>query len=142
MANNLQRVHGGSQEVFAIDTRNGSVTSLNPSGAEVNFIGPAMDFFGIATGVSMAGQMGPGGAVEAIAKQIAQLGTVMMYQVESGTGGFMSFAVYPKGAWEAATAVTGANLQASLAALTSVGVGPITLAATTVTDLGFKLAVA
>lgn len=138
MANNLQRVHGDVQPVFAIDTRNGPVTVTTPTGVATNFIGPAMDFFGIDAGgaVSFAAEMQVGGAVEAILNDIAQLATVMLYQVETGVDGGMSIAVYPKGAYTAAT------LQTQLRLLTSVGAGPVNLNAATVTDVGFKLAVA
>ena len=143
MANNLQKVHGSTQAVFAVDTRNGSVASLNPTGDEVNFVGPAMDFFNIQTGVSLAGEMGPTGAVGVVLASIAQTATVMIYQVESGTGGNLSIAVYPKGAYQATTASPAngsANLVAQLNALGSVGAGPVTISSVTVTDLGFKLA--
>ena len=135
MANNLQKVHGSVQPVFSMDVANGTVTSLAPDGNEVNFVGPAMDFFGIATIPSLSVEMGVGGAVEAIIQNITQLGTVMLYQVETGATA-MSIAVYPKGAYTAAT------LQTQLRLLTSVGKGPITLAGVTCTDVGFKLAVA
>lgn len=137
MSNNLQLVHGDSQAVFAIDTRNGPiVSSAVPANLATNFIGPAMDFFGIDAGgsVSFAAEMNGTGAVAAILSSIAQLGTVMLYQVDSGTAGGMSVAVYPKGAYTAATLATQLNL------LTAVGNGPVNLSSATVTDVGFKLA--
>ena len=137
MANNLQKVHGDVQGVFHMDTANGAIVgNTAPAGTCVNFIGGAFDFFGIDAGgaVSFAVEMDVGGAVEAILRDTAQMATIMMYQVDTGTAGGMSVAVYPKGAYTAAT------LQAQLRLLTSVGLGPVTLAAATVTDVGFKLA--
>lgn len=136
MANNLQKVHGGAQPVFAIDTRNGSVApSAAAAGVPTNFIGPAMDFFGIDLGADPAAQLVPDGAVEAVLKTIGQLATVMMYQVEaSANANNMSVAVYPAGAW---TTVTLAD---AIKALGTVNTYDLSGAA--VTNVGFKLAAA
>lgn len=134
MANNLQKVHGDVQGVFAIDTANGAIApGAAPAGVATNFIGPAMDFFGMDLGADPATQMAVGGAVEAVLNSIAQLGTVMLYQVEA-TSGAMSVAVYPKGAY------TAANLQTQVRALGTVNT--YDLSGATVTNVGFKLAAA
>lgn len=142
MANNLQRVHGDVQGVFHMDTANGAIVSNTaPAGTCVNFVGGSFDFFRIDSGsVSFAAEMDAGGAVEAILQNISQLATVMMYQVDSGTGGELNVCVYPKGVYEANSAVSGANLTAQLQLLTSVGHGPLNLNAASVTNVGFKLA--
>lgn len=133
MANNLQRVHGDVQPVFQIDTRNGPVPSTNPgAGVVTNFIGPAMDFFGLDLGGDPATQLAIGGAVEAVLFSIQQLATTMIYQVEA-TSGAMSVGVYPVGAY------TAADLQAQVRALGTVNT--YDLSGATVTNVGFKLAV-
>lgn len=137
MADNLQKVHGGAQPVFAIDTANGSVAlTAAANGTETNFIGPAMDFFGITFDTTaITGELGQGEAVEIVLADIAQLATVMLYQVEAGA--LMSVAVYPKGAYTAATLQTQIRLLGS-----SVGVNNYNgVDGALVTDVGFKLAV-
>ena len=136
MANNLQKVHGDVQPVFQMDTANGAIPAATAAnGTEVNFIGPAMDFFGITFNGAITGECGVGEAVEAALQSIAQLATVMMYQVQAGA--LMSVAVYPKGAYTAGT------LETQLEALgATVGANNFDMQVVTVTDLGFKLAVA
>lgn len=140
MANNLQKVHGSVQPVFSIDTRNGAIDPATAaSGITTNFIGPSMDFFGIDLGADPSGQMATNGAVEAVLRTIGQLGTVMIYSVDATANPTnLSVGVYPVGAWEAATAVTGANLTAALQALGTVNT--YSLAGATVTNVGFRLA--
>ena len=84
---------------------------------------------------AITGECGVGEAVEAALQSIAQLATVMMYQVQAGA--LMSVAVYPKGAYTAGT------LETQLEALgATVGANNFDMQVVTVTDLGFKLAVA
>lgn len=142
MANNLQRVHGDSQAVFAIDTRNGPIApSTAPANTQTNFIGPELAFFNIQTGVSMAAQMDTGGAVEAMLRTIAQTATVMIYQVDSGTGGNLSVGVYPVGAWATTTASPADGSGNLVAAIQALGtVNTVSLAGAAATNVGFKLA--
>jgi hypothetical protein len=134
MSNNLARVHGDVQPVFAIDTRNGPVASTAaPAGVATNFIGPALAFFGMDIGADPATQMAVGGAVEAVIQCVTQLSVIQLYQVEA-TSGALSMAVYPVGAWTAAT------LQTAVRALGTVN--GYDLSGATVTDVGFKLATA
>lgn len=128
------RTHGDSQPVFAMDTLNGPIASTtNANGTVTNFIGPGMDFFGLDLGAAPTSQLGVGGAISAVNQCIEQLGTVMIYQVQaSSAANNMSVAVYPLGAWTAAT------LQTAIQALGTVNGYDLSGAA--VTNVGFKLA--
>lgn len=143
MSNNLQRVHGTTQGVFHMDTANGAIVgSTAPAGTCVNFIGGAFDFFGLDLGGSLAAEMDINGAVQAALTSIAQTATVMMYQVDAGTDGTMSVAVYPKGAYAVTTLTDGsANLVAQLQAIpTSATTNAYNFSGATATNVGFKLA--
>jgi len=81
------------------------------------------------------------GVVQQINTAVQSTTTVAMYQVEGATTGQISYAVYPAGAWTAAT------LQSALQALGNVQVtdssGTVTgvdVSGTTVTSPGFQLA--
>lgn len=133
MSDNLQRVHGDSQPVFAIDTRNGPVAgTAAPAGVTTNFIGPAFQFFSLDLGAALTTQMNIGGAVEAAIKCMTQLSTIQMYQVEAADG-LMSVCLYPVGAW------TASDLQVALRALGTVN-GHVFTGNATAVDVGFKLA--
>jgi hypothetical protein len=139
MANNLQKVHGDTQAVFHMDTANGPIAGdAAPTGAVVNLIGPAFQFFGMDLGGDPAAQMNVGGAIEAVIQCAQQLSTVQLYQVQATTG-VMSIALFPVGAWTAAT------LQAAIRVLGPAANGTVNgydMSGATVTDLGFKLAAA
>lgn len=128
------RTHGDAQPVFAMDVQNGPVASTAPAdGTVTNFIGPAMDFFGLDLGAAPTSQLGVNGAVSAVNEAIAQLATVMMYQVQASASAVnMSVAVYPVGAWTTST------IAAAIAAQGTVN--GYDLSGCTATDTGFKLA--
>ena len=128
------RTHGDAQPVFAMDVQNGPVASSTAAdGTTTNFIGPAMDFFGFDLGAAPTTQLGVDEMVAQVMVSIEQLSTVMMYSV-SATANVtnMSVAVYPVGAYTAAT------LQAQVRALGTVN--GYDLSGATVTNVGFRLA--
>lgn len=128
------RTHGDAQPVFAIDTLNGPIASTaSATGATTNFIGPAMDFFGCDLGAAPTSQLGVSGAISAVLQSIEQLGTVMIYAVQpTANVTNMSVAVYPVGAYTAAT------LQTQVRALGTVN--GYDLSGANITDVGFRLA--
>ena len=134
------RTHGNAQQVFHIDTDDGSLSGALAASAPVNVTGPKLDFFKIIVeNVSNAAQdlqaeVGTGLAVEAILQNIQQNSGVYIYQVEDDTTGQISIATYPTGAYTTAT------LQAQIRALTTVGSTPINCSLSTVTTGNFKLA--
>lgn len=132
------RVNGDAQPVFAIDTQNGPIapaTLATGNGITTNFIGPALDFFAIDVKADPAAELGVGEMVSLLMTNIAQMATVMMYQV-SVTNTRVSVAVYPIGAYTAGTLQT--QVQAMGA---TVGPNNFDLSTATVTNVGFKLAI-
>lgn len=128
------RTHGDAQPVFAMDVQNGPVApSTAANGTTTNFIGPAMDFFGFDLGAAPTDQLGVDEMVAQVMVSIEQLSTVMMYSVAATSNVTnMSVAVYPVGAYTAAT------LQAQVRALGTVN--GYDLSGATVTNVGFRLA--
>lgn len=137
----VTRVHGDAHPVFASDISNGKQTGALSADALVQMAGPKMDFFAIVVKNSSAAaqdidaDLDTGESVEAILRAVQQLGVISMYQVEQGTTGQISLAVYPAGAWTAATLETAVRALGS-----SVGSNGIDVSGSTVTNAGFKLA--
>ena len=134
------RTHGNAQQVFHIDTGNGSLSGALAASAPVNVTGPKLDFFkvivqnGSNANQDLQAQVGTGLAVEAILQNIQQIAGVYIYQVEDANAGQISVATYPTGAY------TAASLQTSIRTLTAAGSGSIDCSGSDVTDSGFKLA--
>jgi len=133
-------VSGGSQPVFATDTLNGPQLAANttyaPAGTPTNFMGPALDFFGIDLGADPSAQAGVNGAIQTVLQTIQQTSTVAIYQVAATANVTnMSVALYPLGAYTAAT------LQVAIRALGAnvAGTG-YDASGATVTNVGFRLA--
>ena len=128
------RTHGDAQPVFAIDTLNGPISpDAAANGTTTNFIGPAMDFFGIDLGADPQAQLGVNEAIAQVLQSIEQLSTVMMYSVSATANATnMSVAVYPLGAY------TAGALQTQIQALGTVN--GYSLASAAVTNVGFRLA--
>jgi hypothetical protein len=121
-------VNGDAQPVFAIDTQNGPIApSTSTSGTPVNLAGPALDFFQITCANTNATLQGVNGYVSNVIRAIQQTSTVAMYQVD---GTQISVAVFPTGAYTAATILTAAQ------GANAAGVN----GAASSTDVGFKLA--
>mgnify|MGYP001472412259 CR=1 FL=1 len=134
------RTHGNAQEVFHIDTGNGSLSGALASSSAVNVTGPKLDFFkiivenGSNAAQDLQAQVGTGLAVEAILQNIQQIAGVYIYQVEDANAGQISVATYPTGAYTTAT------LQTSIRTLTAAGSGSIDCSGSDVTSGNFKLA--
>ena len=147
--------NGDAQPVFALDINNGPQTgNIGSTDALVQMQGPKLDFFkvlvkdGSATAIDLRTQLGsysagvftPGVVVQ-LNQDVQKTATIAIYQVEGDALGQISYAVYPSGAWTAAT------LQTSLQALGNVQItasnGTVTgvdVSGTLVTNVGFKLA--
>jgi len=122
-------VNGDAQPVFAIDVQNGPIApSTSTSGTPVNMAGPKLDFFQITCANTNATLQGVNGYVSNVIRAIQQTSTVAMYQVD---GAQISVGLFPTGAYTAATILTAAQT-ANIAG---------TNAASTSTNVGFKLAV-
>ena len=107
--------NGDSQPVFALDVNNGPQTgNIGSTDALVQMQGPKLDFFKVIVenasnqardlraelGVYSAGVFDPG-VVKAINQAIQTKATIAMYQVEAGTTGQISYALYPQDAYDA-----------------------------------------
>ena len=146
--------NGDAQPVYALDINNGAQTGDISSAALVQMAGPKLDFFkvivenGSSQAIDLTNQLGnvtngvftPGVVVQ-INQAIQRTATIAMYQVEADTSGQISYAIYPSGAYTAAT------LEATIQALGNVQItasnGTVTgvdVAGTDVTNVGFKIA--
>jgi hypothetical protein len=134
------RTHGNAQQVFHIDTDDGSLSGNLATSGAVNVTGPKLDFFKIIvenagdTAQDLQPEVGTGLAVEALLQNIQTNSGVYIYQVEDNSTGQISIATYPTGAYTTAT------LQAQIRALTTVGTNSINVTGTDVTSGNFKLA--
>jgi hypothetical protein len=146
--------NGDAQPVFALDINNGAQTGDISAAALVQMAGPKLDFFkviienGSSQAIDLTNQLGnvtngvftPGVVVQ-INQAIQRTSTIAMYQVEADTTGQISYAIYPSGAYTAAT------LEAAIQALGNVQItasnGTVTgvdVSSSEVTNVGFKLA--
>lgn len=146
--------NGDAQPVFALDINNGAQTGDISSAALVQMAGPKLDFFKVivenasSQAIDLTNQLGnvtsgvftPGVVVQ-INQAIQQTATIAMYQVEADTTGQISYAIYPSGAYTAATleaVIQGlGNVQITASNGTVTGVD---VSSSEVTDVGFKLA--
>ena len=134
------RTHGNAQQVFHIDTDDGSLSGALATSAPVNVTGPKLDFFkiivenGSNAAQDLQPEVGTGLAVEAIIQSIQTNSGVYIYQVEDSAAGQISIATYPTGAYTTTT------LQTQIRALTTVGTNSINVTGTDVTSGNFKLA--
>ena len=134
------RTHGNAQQVFHIDTGNGSLSGALAASAPVNVTGPKLDFFkiivenGSNAAQDLQAQVGTGLAVEAILTEIQQKAGVYIYQVEDDSTGQISVGIYPTEAYTTST------LQTAVRTLSSAGTGGIDCSGSDVTSGNFKLA--
>ena len=132
------RTHGNAQQVFHVDTNNGSLSGALAESAPVNVAGPKLDFFKLlindGSAVDLQSEVGTGLAVEAILQDVQTTSTVAVYQVEDDTSGQISIGIYPTDAYTAAT------LQTQIRLLTAAGSNDVDCSSSTVADAGFKLA--
>lgn len=147
--------NGDAQPVFALDLANGPQQGAITAAALVQMAGPKLDFFNVVVqngsqqNIDLRNQLGnvtsgvftPGVVVQ-LNQSIQETATIAMYQVEGASAsGIISYAVYPSGAYTAAT------LQAQLRALGNIQItasdGTVTgvnVEGTDVVNVGFKLA--
>lgn len=124
----VTKVNGTAQPVFNMDVNNGSIAgATSTAGTPVNAAGPKLDFFSITCANTNATLQGTNGYVANVLQAIQQNGTVAMYQVD---GAQISVAIFPTGAYTAATILTAAQTA------NAAGVN----AASSSADVGFKLA--
>jgi hypothetical protein len=112
------KTNGSTQPVFALDVRNGSVAqtaALNIAGP-VQPQGPKLDFFSLVANGNISLQGGVNGYVGNVLQAIQNGGptdgaggTVAMYQL-AADGVTLSLAIYPTGAYTAATLVAAAQV--------------------------------
>ena len=146
--------NGDAQPVYALDINNGPQDGVITSAALVQMAGPKLDFFGVVVqngsqqNIDLQNQLGnvtSGVITPGVIVQLNQsnqtTATISMYQVEAASSGMFSYAVYPSGAYTAAT------LQAQLRALGNIQItasdGTVTgvnVTGTDVVNVGFKLA--
>jgi hypothetical protein len=122
----LTKTHGDTQPVFALDTANGKIAAATATaGTPVNAAGPQLDFFTMTANATVAGEQGVSEYVDAVLKAVQQKATIATYQVDATQ---ISVAVYPAGAYTAATLLSTANVTYTGFQLDSSA------------DVGFKLA--
>ena len=122
----ITRSNGDVQPVFALDTRNGKIAPATATaGTPVNPQGPKLDFFTLTANTTVAGEQGVSEYVDAVLKAVQQTATIATYQVDAT---LISLAVYPTGAYTAATLLAAANVTYTGFQLNSSA------------DVGFKLA--
>lgn len=153
--------NGDAQPVFALDVNNGPQTgNIGSTDALVQMQGPKLDFFKVVVengsnqaldlrtelGTYTSGVFDPG-LVTVINQNIQQTATIAMYQVEGDATGQISYALYPQGAYTAATlqaqirAITNGSTAGNVQVYNSDGtVAGFDVTGTDVTQPGFKLA--
>jgi len=120
------RSNGDVQPVMALDTANGKIAAdTATAGTVVNPAGPKLDFFSLTANTTVAGEQGVGEYVDTVLKAVQQTATIAAYQVDATQ---ISVALYPAGAYTAATLLTAANVTYTGFQLDSSA------------DVGFKLA--
>ena len=155
--------NGDAQPVFALDIQNGSQTgNIGSTAALVQPQGPKLDFFAVVVqnaqdqAIDLRDQLGNysgggtvfnPGLVQIINENIQQTATIAMYQVEGAAAGQISYALYPTGAYTAATlqaqirAITNGSTAGNVQITSSSGVTTgVDVTGTDVTNVGFKLA--
>ena len=135
------RTHGNAQQVFHIDTDNGSLSGALAASAPVNFTGPKLDFFKVIiennsnAAQDLQAEVGTNGAVEAILQKINNGGAgVYLYQVEDDSTGQISLGIYPTAAYTTST------LQTAIRTLSAAGSNSVDCSGSDVTSGNFKLA--
>ena len=146
--------NGDAQPVFALDINNGPQSGNITTDALVQMQGPKLDFFkvlvkdGSAAAIDLQDQLGvysggvftPGVVVQ-INQAIQRTSTIAMYQVEADATGQISYAIYPAGAYTAATLQTTLQALGNVQITSSSGtVTGVNVSGTLVTQPGFKLA--
>ena len=135
----VTRVHGSAFGTVHHDRGAGGSGAISAD-ETVIVNGPQLDFFKIIVkDVSgnvedLRNELDPEEGIEAIFEKITTGGAnIEMYQIEGDTTGQISVAVYPAGAYTAAT------LQTAVRTLTAAGTNSLDCSGSEVTDPGFEL---
>jgi hypothetical protein len=99
------------QPVFHMDTANGNIqgTANIAATGSVNFQGPKLDFFSVVANGALTAAGNVNGYINNIIQAIQTKATVAMYQVSPAANTVLNLAVYPTGAYDAASLLTTAN---------------------------------
>ena len=105
------KTNGTMQPVFVMDTGNTTQAGTANIAAfgSVNFQGPKLDFFSVVANASLATSANVNGYINNIVQAIQTKGTVAMYQVSPAAPTILNLAIYPTGAYTAASLLTTAN---------------------------------
>tara|TARA_B110000503_G_C6854883_1_gene292377 strand:- start:7 stop:432 length:426 start_codon:yes stop_codon:yes gene_type:complete len=109
------KTNGTTQPVFHMDTGNAQIVGTSNIAAmgSVNFQGPKLDFFSVVANASLVTSGNVNGYINNILQAIQTKGTVAMYQVSPAAPTILNLAIYPTGAYTAATLLTTANTTVS-----------------------------
>ena len=105
------KTNGTMQPVFVMDTGNTAQAGTGNIAAfgSVNFQGPKLDFFSVVANASLTTSANVNGYINNIVQAIQTKGTVAMYQVSPAAPTILNLAIYPTGAYTAASLLTTAN---------------------------------
>ena len=105
------KTNGTMQPVFVMDTGNTAQlgTANIAAMGSVNFQGPKLDFFSVVANASLTTSANVNGYINNIVQAIQTKGTVAMYQVSPAAPTILNLAIYPTGAYTAASLLTTAN---------------------------------
>lgn len=104
------KTNGTTQPVFALDVANGSIAGTANVAAQgpVQMAGPKLDFFSLTANAALTNAGNANGYLNNVLTAVQQLGTIAMYQA-GATAGTINIAIYPSGAYTAATLVAAAQ---------------------------------
>ena len=104
------KTNGTTQPVFALDVANGSISGTANVAAQgpVNLAGPQLQFFSLIANTALTSAGNVNGYLNNVLQAIQQTGTIVIYQA-GATAGTINLAIYPAGAYTAATLVAAAQ---------------------------------
>ena len=104
------KVNGTTQPVFALDVANGSIVGTANVAAQgpVMLSGPQLQFFSLTANAALTNAGNVNGYLNNVLQAIQQNGTIAFYQA-GATAGTINLAIYPSGAYTAATLVAAAQ---------------------------------
>ena len=110
------KTNGTTQPVFHMDTGNAQIvgTSNIAAAGSVNFQGPKLDFFSFVANASLITSGNVNGYINNLLQAIQTKGTVAIYQVSPAAPTILNLAIYPTGAYTAATLLATANTSATV----------------------------
>jgi len=104
------KVNGTTQPVFALDVANGSIVGTANVAAQgpVMLSGPQLQFFSLTANAALTNAGNVNGYLNNVLQAVQQNGTIAFYQA-GATAGTINLAIYPSGAYTAATLVAAAQ---------------------------------